>query len=118
MAQTSNEILLYIGCRDMADKDWRCAEEDAILLDYLSNCKFDEANHVMDLPDPVEHKIPDDFDCTFYRGAKEKIFEATFENESFTVIVLDEKGWDSDQSEERDQEQVFKFFNYINITDI
>ena len=99
----------------MADKDWRCAEEDAILLDYLSNCKFDEANHLMYLPDPDEHKIPDDFECTFYRGAEEKIFEAIFENESFTVIILDEKGWDSDQSGKRDQEQVFTFFNYIDI---
>ena len=82
-------------------------EENKQLLDYLSNCKFDEANHVLHLPDPDEHKIPDDFKCTFRRRTKEKIFEATFEEESFNVIILDEKDWDSEKAGEEDQDQVF-----------
>ena len=61
----------------------------------------------MHLPDPDEHKIPDDFECKFYRRTKEKIFEATFEEESFSVIILDEKGWDSEKAGEEDQDQVF-----------
>ena len=57
----------------------------------------------MDLPD---HKIPDGFDWTYYRVAKENILEAVADGEYFTVVVYDEKSWDSDQSGKRNQEQV------------
>ena len=90
----------------MTDKDSVCIEEDAILSDYLSNCKFDKQNHHMYLPDENEHQIPEGFECTFYREAKERMFQATVDEESFTVIVLDEKGWDTDSSDKRHQEQV------------
>ena len=90
----------------MANKDSVCTEEDKILSDYLSYCHIDTVKHHMDLPNKEDHEIPKGFACTFYRGAEEKIYHASFENEEFIIIVLDEKGWDSDTSNKRDQKQV------------
>ena len=87
-------------------KDSICIEEDDILSDYLSNCTLDQANHCMSLPDEKEHKIPEGFDCVFYRVAKERMYEATLNDESYIVIVLDENGWDSDTIKRRPQQQV------------
>ena len=91
--------MFYVGSRHVTDKDSSCIEEDDILADYLSNCKLDQEKHCMHLPDATEHEIPEGFDCVFYREAKEKIYEATVDEESFNVIVLSENGWDSDSSE-------------------
>jgi hypothetical protein len=90
----------------VTDKDNVCIEEDAILSDYLSNCQFDHAKHHMDLPDEKDHEMPEGFGCGFKREAQERIFEATVDGECFTVIVSDEKGWDSDFSNRRDKDQV------------
>lgn len=81
-------------------------EEDAVLSDYLSNCQFDNAKHHMDLPDEKDHEMPEGFRCKFYREAKETMFEATVDGECFTIMVLNEKEWDSDSSDRRDKEQV------------
>ena len=81
-------------------------EEDSLLSDYLSNCKFDKENHSMELPDEKYHEMPKGFMCTFYREAKETFYSVTVDDESYTVIVLDQKGWDSDTSSRRDQQQV------------
>ena len=97
--------MFYIGSRYITDKDSVSIEEDNILSDYLSNCKLDyQAKYRMNLPE--NHEIPEGFYCTFYREAKERMFHATLDEESFTVIVLNEKGWDSDSSDKRDKEQV------------
>ena len=104
-------LLFCIGSRYVTDKDSVCLEEDAILSDYLSHCKLVKKDDTMTLclPDEENHKIPDGFGCIFYREAKEKIFSATGDEECFTVIVLDEKGWDSDSTEKREQKQVCCF---------
>ena len=96
---------LRAGSRYVTAKDSICMEEDDILADYLSNCKLDQEKHGMRLPDEKEHEIPEGFDCVYYREAKETLYEATVDDESFTVIVLDEQGWDSDSSERRDKKQ-------------
>ena len=88
----------------MKDKDSYCIEEDDILSDYLSNCKFDKENHRLTLP--VENEIPEGFMLLFFREAEERMYEATMDEERFTVIVLNENGWDSDTSERRKQKQV------------
>lgn len=90
----------------MANKDSVCTEEDKILSDYLSYCHIDTVKHHMDLPDEKDHEIPKGFACTFYREAEERIYRASFENEEFMVLVLDQTGWDSDTSNRRDQKQV------------
>ena len=90
----------------MTAKDSICIEEDDILADYLSNCKLDQEKHCMRLPDEKEHEIPEGFDCVYFREAKEIMYEVAVDEESFTVIVLDEQGWDSDTSERRDKKQV------------
>jgi hypothetical protein len=69
----------------------------------------------MHLPDENIHEIPKGFECEFYREAKERLFEVTLDGECFTVIVWDEKGWDSDSSDERYVEQV-KFVYAFEIT--
>ncbi|CAB4030645.1 Hypothetical predicted protein, partial [Paramuricea clavata] len=104
-------LKLRAGSRYVIDKDSVCIKEDSILSKYLSNCKFDDANHSMDLPDEKVHEMPEGFGCMYYREAKERMFSATVDEERFTVTVLDEKGWDSDLSDKRDQNQVgiFKF---------
>jgi hypothetical protein len=63
----------------------------------------------MELPDPNYHGMPEGFKCTFYREAHERMFSATVGEETYTVIVLDEKGWDSDSSTKRNQKQVCNF---------
>ena len=83
-------------------------EEDDYLERYLSKCKLDKENHHLNLPE--EHDQDDQgFKCTFYRAAKERIFEVTADDECFTFIVWDQKGWDSDTSDKRAQEQVGTF---------
>ena len=94
----------------MEDKDNYCIEEDNILSDYLSNCKFDEEKHRLNLPD--ENEIPEGFKLLFFREAEEKMYEATMNEERFTVIVLDENGWDSDTAERRKQKQVCVYSRY------
>ncbi|CAB4004440.1 Hypothetical predicted protein [Paramuricea clavata] len=99
---------LRTGSRFVTDKDSGCLEEDAILSDYLSHCKLDQKNDnvTLCLPAKKDHEIPEGFGCIFYRQAKERIFSATDdEEECFTVIVFDEKGWDSDGVDKREQEQ-------------
>jgi hypothetical protein len=65
----------------------------------------------MDLPDEKDHQMPQGFGCMYYREAEERIFSATVDGEHFTVTVLDEKGWDSDGSDKRDQNQVGIYLN-------
>ncbi len=102
--------MFCIGSRHVTDKNSVCVEEDENLSRYLSHCKFDQENHSMCLPDETVHELPEGFSCIFYREAKERIFSATGdEEEPFTVIVLDEQGWDSDTSEKRHQKQVCCF---------
>ena len=108
--------LFSIGSRNVILKDSICVEEDDILSDYLSNCTLDQANHCMSLPDEKEHEIPEGFDCVYYREAKERMYEATVDDESYTVIVLDEKGWDSDATEKRNKEQVCDIFSYQSLS--
>ena len=81
-------------------------DEDRVLSEYLSSCKLDKENHSMKLPDEKEDEMPEGFMCTFYREAKETYFSVTVDDESYTVIVLDQKGWDSDSSKKREQQQV------------
>jgi hypothetical protein len=96
----------------VTDKDSVCLEEDAILSDYLSYCKLvkRDDNVTLCLPDEKDHEIPEGFGCIFHREAEERIFSTTGdEEECFTVIVLDEKGWDSDGVDKREQKQVCCF---------
>ena len=96
----------------MTDKDSVCLEEDAILSDYLSYCKLVKRgdNVTLCLPDEKDHEIPEGFGCIFYREAEERIFSTTGdEEECFTVTVLDEKGWDSDGVDKREQKKVCCF---------
>ncbi|XP_046847084.1 uncharacterized protein LOC124440703 isoform X1 [Xenia sp. Carnegie-2017] len=88
-------IKLRAGPRFLAGDEAK--NEAEILCDYLSNCKFDEHNSdaQMILPDENEMKIPDGFDCLFYREAKEKFYNAEMDGEVYKIIVLHEKGWDS-----------------------
>ena len=96
----------FIGSRRVTDKDSICVEEDAALSDYLSKCKFREEEYRMHLPNENDCQIPEGFECRFYREANERIFEATIDGECYTVVVWDEKGWDSDSSQKRRMEQV------------
>ena len=113
--QTNKIVVTYAGYRYATDKDSAiCMEEDTILSDYLYNCKFNKAYPRMELPDPNEHRMPEGFNCTFYREANERMFSATVGEESYSVIVLDEKGWDSDSSAKRNQKQVCTFNFKVN----
>jgi hypothetical protein len=113
--QTNKIVVIYAGYRYATDKDSViCMEEDTILSDYLYNCKFNKAYPRMELPDPNEHRMPEGFNCIFYREANERMFSATVGEESYTVIVLDEKGWDSDSSAKRNQKQVCTFNFKVN----
>ncbi len=106
--------MIYVGYRYAIDKDnVICMEEDTILSDYLSNCKLDKESHSMELPDRKYHEMPKGFKCTFYRESKERFFSATVDEESYTIIVLDEEGWDSDSSKKRDQKQVCMLQSYL-----
>ena len=102
-------VLTDTGSRYASEDDkYFFTEEDESLAHYLSKCKLDKENHHLDLPE--KHDQDDHgFKCTFYREAKERIFEVSLDEERFTLIVLDEKGWDSDTSGRRDQEQVGTF---------
>ena len=105
--------MIYVGYRHAIDKDnVICMEEDTILSDYLSNCKLNKENHSMELPDPKCHEMPKGFKYTFNRESKERFFSATVDEESYTIIVLDEEGWDSDTSKKRDQKQVCLLQSY------
>ena len=107
-------FVFYTGPRYVSDKDSVCEEEDECLAHYLSNCKFDKENHHIDLPE--KHDVEDHgFKCIFYREEKEKIFEASFNEECFTFIVSDQKKWDSDSLDKREEEKVgaFTFFLVI-----
>jgi hypothetical protein len=98
----------------VTDKDSVCLEEDATLSDYLSHCKLDKKddNVTLCLPDEKDHEIPKGFKCNFYREAEERIFSTTSDDEEcFTVIVLEKKGWDSDGVDKREQKQVC-YFNF------
>lgn len=86
------------------DEDSVCKKEDEWLTSYLSNCKFDKENHHLHLPE--DDQEDQGFKCTFYREAKERMFEVSADGECFTVIVLDQKGWDSDNKNKRPQKQV------------
>jgi hypothetical protein len=115
--KTAWKILLFnnIGSRRVTDENSVRIEEDAVLSDYLSKCEFNKGEYRMHLPDENIHEIPKGFECEFYREAKEKLFEVTLDGECFTVILWDEKGWDSDSSDERYVEQV-KFVYAFEIT--
>ena len=95
---------IYVGKRFALEETNTAEEEDKTLSDYLSKCTLDSTNHCLNLPSPF---LPEGFKCSFYRAAEERIFSSqSEENESFTVIVLDEKRWDSDSSEKREKKQV------------
>ena len=98
--------MLYIGPRHVTNKESIGKEEDEALSKYLSKCQFKREEYRMHLPNENDCKIPDDFECGFYREASERIFEATVDGEGYTVIVWDEKGWDSDTSNKRHITQV------------
>ena len=58
-------------------------------------------NHQLNLP-TAEIPLHEEFTCNFYRASQEDFYSV----EGFTIIFLDEKGWDTDTSERRHQEQV------------
>ena len=95
---------LRAGSRYVAVQESDISEDD-ILSEYLSSCKLDRESHCMHLPEENGHEIPEGFDCVFYREAKEIMYEATFDEETFIVIVLDENGWDSDSCKKRKKKQ-------------
>ena len=97
--------MFFLGSRYVTVQESDILEDD-ILSEYLSSCRLDRESHCMHLPDEEEHGIPEGFDCVFYREAKEIMYEATVDEESFIVIVLDENGWDSDSLEKRKKKQV------------
>ena len=91
------------------DEDEKAKEEDNTLCDYLSKCKYDPNSgdgQMMSLPDPNDMLLPEGFECQFYREAKESFYQATMDGESFTIIILEQKDWDSDGSKKRDKNQV------------
>ena len=98
-------LVFYTGSRHVIDEDSICVKEDEWLANYLSNCKFDKENHHIDLPEKNDQE-DQGFKCIFYREAKERMFEVFADEECFTVIVLDQKGWDSDAKGKRPQKQV------------
>ncbi|XP_046846609.1 uncharacterized protein LOC124440295 isoform X4 [Xenia sp. Carnegie-2017] len=90
------------------DEDEKAKEEDNTLCDYLSKCKYDPNSgdgQMMSLPDPNDMLLPEGFECQFYREAKESFYQATMDGECFTIIVLEQKDWDSDGSKKRDKNQ-------------
>ena len=94
------------GSRNASEEDKQFfTEEDEFLAHYLSKCKLDKENHHLSLPENHEQE-DQGFKCTFYRKAKERMFEVSSDEERFTIIVLDQKGWDSDTAGKRAQEQV------------
>ena len=107
-------LVFYTGSRYVSDEDSVCKKEDEFLANYLSNCKFDKENHHIHLPE--KHDLENQgFKCSFYREAKERMFKVLCAEECFTIIVLDQKGWDSDGSEKRDQKQVGNFLFCFSI---
>lgn len=104
-------VVFYTGPRYVSDKDSVCIEEDECLAHYLSNCKFNKENHHIDLPE-TRDKEDEGFKCIFYREEKESIFEASFDEECFTFIVSDQKKWDSDSLDKREEEKV-GMFNFV-----
>ena len=56
-----------------------------------------------------EKELPKGFCWTLFRKAEKRMFSATVDEERFTVIVLDETGWDSDVAAKRVQKQVCHF---------
>ena len=94
------------GSRNASEEDKQFfTEEDEFLAQYLSKCKLDKENHRLFLPE--NHDQEDQgFKCTFYREAKERMFQVSLDEERFTIIVLDQKGWDSDTAGKRAKEQV------------
>ena len=62
-------------------------------------------NHQLNLP-AAEIPLPEEFTCHFYRASEEDFFSIEEGGHTFTIIFLDEKGWDTDTSEKRPQEQV------------
>ncbi|XP_046846607.1 uncharacterized protein LOC124440295 isoform X2 [Xenia sp. Carnegie-2017] len=100
-------IKLRAGPRYL-DEDEKAKEEDNTLCDYLSKCKYDPNSgdgQMMSLPDPNDMLLPEGFECQFYREAKESFYQATMDGECFTIIVLEQKDWDSDGSKKRDKNQ-------------
>ena len=94
----------YVGKRFVHNETGFFDEEYEILSDYLSKCVLDSANHCLNLP---SSDFPEGFKCSFYRASEEKFYSCEGDkNETFTVIILDEKGWDSDCSDKREQKQV------------
>ena len=61
-------------------------------------------NHQLNLP--AEIPLPEEFTCHFYRASEEDFFSIEEGGQTFTIIFLDERGWDTDTSEKRHQEQV------------
>ena len=113
-----------LGSRFVTTKSIEVEEEGKILSDYLSHCTLD--NHHLNLPSD-DIPLPDGFQCLFYRAAQEDSYsyeededkEEVEVDEGFTIIFLDENGWDSDTSEKRSQKQVwysnhFRYF-YLNL---
>ena len=98
--------MFYKGPRRVTNNESIGKKEDESLSEYLSKCQFKREEYRMHLPDENDCKIPDNFECTFYREANERIFETTVDGECYTVIVWDEKGWDSDSSHKRHMKQV------------
>ena len=107
-------LLFCAGFRQVTEENDVFVKEDEVLSDYLSNCSFDEAKHRLDLPNENDYKKPEDFVCVFYREAKERMFEATVDGESFIVTVSNQNTWDSDSSDKRHKEQVCKNVSQTN----
>lgn len=97
-------LKLRTGSRFVSEKSAERDVEDEILSEYLSHCEFDIVNHELNLP-PDVIPLPEGFSCSFYRAAQEDFYSVQEDDQTFTVIFLDEKGWDSDTSEQRMHEQ-------------
>ena len=104
--------MFYSGPRHVIDTDSVRLEEDESLAHYISNCRFDKESHHIYLPERHEQE-EQNFECRFYRKAKERKFEATFNEECFTFTVLDQNRWDSDSMDKREEEKVSAYSNFV-----
>ena len=104
--------MFYSGPRHVIDTDSVRLEEDESLANYISNYRFDKENHHIHLPGKLDQE-EQNFECTFYRKAKERKFEATFNEECFTFIVFDQKIWDSGSMDKREEEKVGAYSSFV-----
>ena len=106
-------LVFYSGPRHVIEEDSVRIDENESLAHYISNhCKFDKENHHIDLPEK-HNEEEQNFVCDFYREARERKFEATFNEECFTFIVSDQKLWRSDSMDKREEEKVGTYSNFV-----